>query len=302
VSDSLIRTEKNTYIRVVHTNVLVNIKALCSQNGLHGDIAVSSDLVDWKRRMEDLKGDEDLTPQLADAVNRLWNDKGIQSTYEKRNLYQLNDSCKYLLSKVNDIASEDYIPSDVDILAVRVRTTGIVQNEFKIDGNLFQIYDVGGQRNERKKWIHCFENVTAVIFVVAISEYDQLLYEDENVNRMTEALTLFDEICNSRWFKKTSMIMFFNKSDLFREKLETKSISTCFPEYKGGNDFDESSKFIIQLFLSRNRQKDLTKSDGSPKKIYTHVTCATDSTAMRVVFNSVKDIIIRVSLEAAGLV
>jgi len=259
--------------------------------------------MEWKKRMEELKGDEDLTPQMAEAIDSLWNDKGIQSIYEKRNLYQLNDSCKYLLSKVIDIAKDDFIPSDPDILAVRVRTTGIVQNEFKIDGNVFQIYDVGGQRNERKKWIHCFENVTAVIFVVAINEYDQLLYEDENVNRMTEALTLFDEICNSRWFKKTSMIVFFNKSDLFREKLATKSISTCFPEYKGPpNDFDESSKFIIQLFLSRNRQKDLTKSDGSPKKIYTHVTCATDSTAMRVVFNSVKDIIIRVSLEAAGLV
>jgi hypothetical protein len=32
----------------------------------------------------------------------------------------------------------------------------------------------GGQRNERRKWIHCFENVTAVIFVAALSEYDQV--------------------------------------------------------------------------------------------------------------------------------
>jgi len=98
------------------------------------------------------------------------------------------------------------------------------------------------------------------------------------------------------------MIVFFNKSDLFKEKLEKKSISVCFPDYKGSQDFDESSKYIIQLFLARNRQKDFTKTDGSPKKIYTHVTCATDSNTMRVVFNLVKDIIIRVSLEAAGLV
>jgi len=38
---------------------------------------------------------------------------------------------------------------------------------------------VGGQRSERKKWIHCFEDVTAIIFCVAMSEYDQVLHEDE---------------------------------------------------------------------------------------------------------------------------
>jgi len=293
---------KNTYVKVVHTNVIICMKALCGQTQQHADPPVSDKLMDFKRKIDDLKGDEDLTPALAQGIAALWEDPGVQSTYEKRNVFQLNDSCKYLLSRVADLAKEDYVPTDLDILSVRVRTTGIVQNEFKIDGNMFQIYDVGGQRNERKKWIHCFENVTAVIFVVAINEYDQQLYEDETVNRMTEALTLFDEICNSRWFKKTSMIVFFNKADLFKEKLEKKSISVCFADYKGSQDFEESSKYIIQLFLSRNRQKDITKFDGSPKKIYTHVTCATDSTAMRVVFNSVKDIIIRVSLEAAGLV
>ena len=84
---------------------------------------------------------------------------------------------------------------------------------------LLGMFDVGGQRNERKKWIHCFENVTAVIFVAAISEYDQVLYEDDTTNRMHEALELFDEICNSRWFRETSIILFLNKRDLFNEKI-----------------------------------------------------------------------------------
>ena len=42
-----------------------------------------------------------------------------------------------------------------------------------------RLFDVGGQRSERKKWIHCFEDVTAIIFCVAMSEYDQVLHEDE---------------------------------------------------------------------------------------------------------------------------
>ena len=50
------------------------------------------------------------------------------------------------------------------------------------------MYDVGGQRNERKKWIHCFDGVTAVIFVVGLSEYDQALLEDDSANRMVSNL------------------------------------------------------------------------------------------------------------------
>lgn len=95
------------------------------------------------------------------------------------------------------------------------------------------MFDVGGQRSERKKWIHCFENVTAVIFLAAISEYDQVLVEDEAVNRMQEALTLFDSICNSRWFQETSMILFLNKKDKFADKLPKSPLGNYFTDYEG---------------------------------------------------------------------
>lgn len=65
------------------------------------------------------------------------------------------------------------------------------------------LFDVGGQRSERKKWIHCFEAVTSIIFCVAISEYDQVLLEDGTQNRLEESIVLFDSIVNSRkYFSK----------------------------------------------------------------------------------------------------
>ena len=94
----------------------------------------------------------------------------------------------------------------------------IVEEHFLIDDVQFVMFDVGGQRNERKKWIHCFEGVTAVIFVAAISEYDQVLFEDKTQNRMIEAIALFREVCNLKWFKDTAMILFLNKRDLFEAK------------------------------------------------------------------------------------
>jgi guanine nucleotide-binding protein G(i) subunit alpha len=134
---------------------------------------------------------------------------------------------------IDRIAAHDYVPNDQDVLRSRVKTTGITETTFIIQDLTYRMFDVGGQRSERKKWIHCFENVTTILFLVAISEYDQLLFEDETVNRMQEALTLFDSICNSRWFVKTSIILFLNKIDRFKEKLPVSPMQNYFPDYEG---------------------------------------------------------------------
>lgn len=75
----------------------------------------------------------------------------------------------------------NYVPTDQDVLRSRVKTTGITETTFVIGELTYRMFDVGGQRSERKKWIHCFENVTTIIFLVAISEYDQVLIEDATV-------------------------------------------------------------------------------------------------------------------------
>jgi len=174
-----------------------------------------------------------LHEDIGKAVAELWKDGGVQACFARSREYQLNDSAKYYFDSIDRIAAPDYIPSDQDILRSRVKTTGITETTFIIGDLTYRMFDVGGQRSERKKWIHCFENVTAVLFLVAISEYDQLLFEDETVNRMQEALTLFDSICNSRWFIETSIILFLNKIDRFQEKLPVSPMKNYFPDYEG---------------------------------------------------------------------
>lgn len=98
-----------------------------------------------------------------------------------------------------------------------------------------------------------FENVTALVFLIAISEYDQMLYEDETVNRMQEAMTLFESVANSRWFIKTSIILFLNKIDLFRAKLPHSPLANTFPDYKGGSNYDAACAFLLKKFVSLNQ-------------------------------------------------
>ena len=101
-------------------------------------------------------------------------DAGVIEAIDRANEYQLNDSTIYFWERAEELCRTDYMPSEQDVLRARVRTTGIVQQNFTITGKQYTMFDVGGQRNERRKWIHCFDNVTAVIFVTAISEYDQV--------------------------------------------------------------------------------------------------------------------------------
>jgi len=283
--------ERLSYVPIIHNNIITSMKTLCKQSHTYGHVSDSH--MASRNLIDELKGDEEITPDLGNHIYILWKDEGIKATYGMRPKFQLTDSAAYFFDKIKEVSSPDYLPSQQDVLRSRVRTTGIVENEFEIDNNKFKMFDVGGQRNERKKWIHCFENVTAVLFVAAISEYDQVLYEDENTNRMVEALNLFEEICNSRWFHETSMILFLNKRDLFAEKITRVPLTVCFPEYDGKNSYEEASEYLKGLFESKNHNPD--------KIVYTHITCATDTDNVAAVFNAVKDIIIRQSLGQAGL-
>ncbi|KAF9409061.1 guanine nucleotide-binding protein subunit alpha [Podila epigama] len=231
--------------------------------------------------------------EVAVAVQNLWQDPSVQQAFQRSREYQLNDSAQYYFDSIERISKSDYTPTDQDVLRSRVKTTGINETTFLVGDLTYRMFDVGGQRSERRKWIRCFEDVTAIVFLVAISEYDQLLLEDETVNRMQEALTLFDSICNSKWFVKTSIILFMNKIDRFKEKLPISPLKKYFEDYDGDNDFESASQFILNKFTSLNA--------SDTKQIYAHFTCATDTSQIKFVMAAVSDIIIQTNLRDCGL-
>ena len=124
----------------------------------------------------------DLLPRdVIDAIRGLWKDPGVKEAVSRSREFQLNDSAVYYFNAIDRMSAPNYMPTDQDILLSRVKTTGITETTFKVGELTYKLFDVGGQRSERKKWIHCFENVTALVFLVSLSEYDQMLYEDESV-------------------------------------------------------------------------------------------------------------------------
>ncbi|XP_052787422.1 guanine nucleotide-binding protein G(q) subunit alpha isoform X2 [Mya arenaria] len=233
--------------------------------------------------------------QFVDAIKCLWNDSGIQECYDRRREYQLTDSAKYYLDDVDRITKPDYLPTLQDILRVRSPTTGIIEYPFDLDSIIFRMVDVGGQRSERRKWIHCFENVTSIMFLVALSEYDQVLVESDNENRMEESKALFRTIITYPWFQNSSVILFLNKKDLLEEKIMHSHLVDYFPEFDGPKkDAQSAREFILRMFVDLNPDPD--------KIIYSHFTCATDTENIRFVFAAVKDTILQLNLKEYNLV
>ncbi|VEN49519.1 unnamed protein product [Callosobruchus maculatus] len=289
--------ECEQYRPVVYSNTIQSLMAIIRAMGqLRLDFADPSraDIARQFFTYASAAEEGELTPELVMLMKKLWSDPGVQLCFSRSREYQLNDSAAYYLNALDRISKPNYIPSQQDVLRTRVKTTGIVETNFSFKNLHFKMFDVGGQRSERKKWIHCFEGVTAIIFCVALSGYDLVLAEDEEMNRMVESMKLFDSICNSKWFVTTSIILFLNKKDLFEEKISRSPLTICFPEYTGPNTYEEAAEYVRMKFENLNKRKD-------QKEIYTHFTCATDTNNIKFVFDAVTDIIIKNNLKDCGL-
>uniref|UniRef100_A0AAY4AZB9 Adenylate cyclase-inhibiting G alpha protein n=1 Tax=Denticeps clupeoides TaxID=299321 RepID=A0AAY4AZB9_9TELE len=281
--DGYSEEECKQYKVVVYSNTIQSIIAIIRAMGRlkidFGDAARADDA----RQLFVLAGTAEegvMSAELAGVIRRLWVDGGVQACFNRSREYQLNDSASYYLNDLDRISQQSYIPTQQDVLRTRVKTTGIVETHFTFKELYFKMFDVGGQRSERKKWIHCFEGVTAIIFCVALSDYDLVLAEDEEMNRMLESMKLFDSICNNKWFTDTSIIL--------------SPLTICYPEYPGSNTYEEAAAYIQCQFEGLNRQK-------NTKEIYTHFTCATDTKNVQFVFDAVTDVIIKNNLKECGL-
>ncbi|KAF9318439.1 hypothetical protein BGZ91_005167, partial [Linnemannia elongata] len=111
-------------------------------------------------------------------------------------------------------------------------------------------------------------------------------------NQMQEAMMLFDQVCNSQWFTDTSIILFLNKTDIFREKLKYTRVKDYFPDYEGPDtSVEEATEFFRKRFIRLNRSEH--------KEVYVHYSDATDTDQLRNVMNSVNDIILARNVRSA---
>ncbi|KAJ5155744.1 hypothetical protein N7492_008547 [Penicillium capsulatum] len=286
--------ERHQTRAVIYSNIVVAFKVLL-------DI-MNAENIDFEEEKTKVLGEllENVDPdvgsdeafsdmQVRDAMRALWLDAGVQKAVTRGHEFALHDNLSYFFDSLDRIFAPGWLPDNQDMLQARLRTTGITETLFELGQMNFRMMDVGGQRSERKKWIHCFEGVQCLLFMVALSGYDQCLVEDQNANQMHEAMMLFESLVNGEWFKRKPIILFLNKIDLFKGKLAISPVSSHFPDYTGSDtDFDSAKQYFADRFRGINRIPD--------REIYIHYTNATDTTLLKATMDSVQDMIIQKNL------
>lgn len=198
-----------------------------------------------------------LTPT---GISALWQDVGIQEVFKERNLFHLDDNAPYFLSKLGELTRKGYVPSLEDILRSRKKTVGVADEIFDIQGRTLKVVDVGGQRNERRKWISFFSGMDAVVYVSSLSEYDQLTYENDKTPRLDDSTNVFKSFFEVGEMSHVPVHLVLNKLDVMCDKINRqKEMSRYFKEFNGDDqNVEDYKQFITSKFMqydTNNRVK-----------------------------------------------
>ena len=194
---------------------------------------------------------------------KLWSDPHIRKTLEYQNQLYLIDSVEYLFENMHKYHQDEYIPTFTDLIHSYQRTVGVNKIKFVLNDRrddveeIYEIFDLGGDKHNRRRWMHCMDNTAAVIFVVALSGYNELLWNDSRNTRMNEAIWLFRGIVNLEILKNSHIIVFLNKSDLFEKKIYSGKypVKEWFEDLRGGETKENVIEFFKQIFLDQRRDE-----------------------------------------------
>ncbi|KAF7977989.1 hypothetical protein HWV62_1829 [Athelia sp. TMB] len=159
----------------------------------------------------------------APSMQDLWRDKTVRARLNDKKL-RLEESSGFYLNEISRITAKRYIPTDDDVLKARLKTLGVVEHKFTLQGAGtkgidWKIFDVGGATNQRQAWAPYFEDANAIIFLAPISAFDQVLAEDTKVNRLEDSLLLWKSVVSNKLLADVNIVLFLNKCDLLQSKL-----------------------------------------------------------------------------------
>ncbi|KAI0310022.1 guanine nucleotide binding protein, alpha subunit [Amylostereum chailletii] len=235
----------------------------------------------------------------------LWEDPVVRQLLDV-NQVRLQDMSGFFLDSLDRVTSQRYVPSDDDILRARIKTLGISEYRFTLEttGNVLErqwlVYDVGGHRSLVPKWAPYFDDLNAIIFLAPISCFDQVLEEDERVNRLEDSVNLWKSIVSNRLLAKTNMILFLNKCDILRQKLAS---GVVFGKYitsygtKRPNDFESTATYLMRKF-----QGIFNESSPEKRPFFCNFTSVTDTRATHNILRDVTEIVLRENLNKSALV
>ncbi|KAI8900573.1 guanine nucleotide-binding protein subunit alpha, partial [Globomyces pollinis-pini] len=286
--------EVQTAKRTILSNIVNVTEMLISNESQKIGQEAFDKISQWIDKLE--RPFDSLPSEFTELISVIWKNPDIQTKY--LTMKGIPATTSHFFKHIHKLSGPDQFPSNDDILLLRTATNGISDNVFYYKNQSqkecpLHFYDVSGLRRHRKQWISFFQDIDFIIFIVAIDSYDLTMAEDPSINRMHDALILFDETINNPLLEKSNVILFFNKIDLFDVKVQTVPIQKFFPDYAGKvASRSEGLGFFKRKFLSKDKQK---------RKIQCQPTCCTDTNFMKAITEGIFKMVTDRMLQDAGL-
>jgi guanine nucleotide-binding protein G(i) subunit alpha len=185
------KDDLSTYKEIIHSNILQNINLIVHKMKSLGVKLENQQNQEFFDLIENLSPEDYLVAntlynrEMATKISTLTSDKNFQNVFRQNCNHICTEGLEYILKHLYRMSDQNFVPSQTDIMVSRIKTTGIVesvhQQNFerfglsKDDLNIIRLVDVGGARNERKKWIYCFNNVSMIFFCASLLDFCRVL-------------------------------------------------------------------------------------------------------------------------------
>ncbi|CAM9176654.1 unnamed protein product [Phaeothamnion confervicola] len=282
--------EKDLFITAIRRNVIECAVVLADAMNTLGIDFERAAAADAAARLQGLSRAADLTPALAADVTLVWGDGGAQRAWESRSKFWILDAAPYYFTNAARLAEASYEPTEPDIIMARVVSTGVSVVEILAPPMKFSVVDVGGQRNERRKWIHQFDDVKAIVFLASLAGYNQTMYEDEGKIRLQESLELFEQVVSNPLFRRTPIFLVLNKKDLFSAMIveEKVPLTVCFPDYSGPAGNVEAAQAYVE-----ERYRAALASSCPEKRLHMTAIAARVRHEVEVSWTNIKQVVLK---------
>ncbi|CCD68830.1 Guanine nucleotide-binding protein alpha-5 subunit [Caenorhabditis elegans] len=326
--DGFNETEVVNAIFVIRNNIIDAFKNICNII-LHSDITVTQEEKVLVKLFAYESGKIELMQEVDElnVINAVSGYECIKQFFERFAFHPMvPDHIHYFYPNLDRIASSNYVPTAEDLIHMRQTTLGVHEISFDYTKHIIRLIDVGGQKTERRKWIHFFEGVTAVMFVCSLASFNQTTEEEPKafvwesslnkvqnkvlvrsagkakvekpglINRLDESVDLFKSIRENSFLKMSNFMLFLNKKDLLTKKLTKVVFSDYFPDYKKWITNDNSDVSVAEFIENMFRE-----GLEPEKRMYAHLTQATVTANIEGTFALCCDVIFGKNYEDTNL-